>query len=121
MSTMALDPTRIQELLAGSRSRGDYDAVLAEFLNSGQTGVEVSLTEGTFAGRRAKQVKIGFDNARKKTNDTGLVHTGGKEVQVVAQSDDDNRENEHVYLINRALVGGGSNAAAAEGEDAQAA
>lgn len=108
----AIDAQMIQALLSKQKSRGDYDADLREFLNSGEAGVEIDLTSGRFAGKRAKQVKVGFDNARKKTNDQGLVHAGGTAVKVVAINDKNDEEGnpkgeqeEHVYLINTSLLG----------------
>lgn len=112
-----LTAEQIQQLLSGTKSRGEYDAVLKEFLNSGSMGIEVDIHSGPLAGKRAKQAKIGFDNARKKTNETGLVHPGGTAVRVVAvtgkvQGEDgkpvdapDNSE-DHVYLINTSLAAG---------------
>lgn len=107
-----IDAATIQQLLSKQKSRGDYDADLKEFLGSGEAGVEIDLSSGRFAGKRSKQVKVGFDNARKKTNDQGLVHTGGNLVKVIAvNSKDDENGNpvgeEHVYLINTALLGDG--------------
>lgn len=108
----AIDAQTIQMLLSKSKTRGDYDADLREFLSSGEAGVEIDLSTGRFAGKRAKQVKTGFDNARKKSNDEGLVHPGGKTVKVVAINDKNNDDGtpkgeteEHVYLINTALLG----------------
>jgi len=111
----------IQQLLSQGKTRGEYDAVLREFLSSGSMGIEVDIHSGPLAGKRAKQAKIGFDNARKKTNDTGLVHPGGKEVRVVAvtgktegpdgkQVDREDNSEDHVYLINTALATGAANA-----------
>lgn len=109
-----LDLATIQALLSKQKSRGDYDADLAEFLKSGEAGVEIDLSSGRFAGKRSKQVKVGFDNARKKTkSEGGLVHTGGNLVKVIAQNSKDDAdgnpvEAEHVFLINTALLGDGA-------------
>lgn len=113
----ALTAEMIQQLLSTSKSRGEYDGVLREFLSSGEAGIEVDLQSGPLQGKRAKQVKVGFDNARKKTNEAGAVHPGGKGVRVIAitgkvagedgkEVDAPNNENDHVYLINTALAGG---------------
>ena len=108
-----IDAAQIQELLSRQKSRGDYDADLREFLQSGEAGVEIDLTSGRFAGKRAKMVKVGFDNARKKTNEQGLVHPGGNLVKVIAVNDKNDDEgnpkgevDEKIYLINTALLGG---------------
>jgi|SRR6185295_6755626 len=116
----AIDAQMIQALLSKQKSRGDYDADLRDFLSSGNAGVEIDLSSGRFAGKRAKQVKTGFDNARKKTNDQGLVHPGGTLVKVIAINDKNDDEGnpkgeqeEHVYLINTALLGSEEDEAAA--------
>jgi hypothetical protein len=100
-----LDAATIQELLSKQKSRGDYDAELRAFLEQGVAGIEISLTEGRFAGKKAGQVKTGLDNARKRTNDAGaLVHDGGQNVKVIALGDAEKGEEEHVYLINTAVT-----------------
>lgn len=115
-----LTPEQISQLLSQTKSRGEYDEVLRSFLNSGDMGIEVDLQSGALAGKRAKQVKIGFDNARKKTNDTGLVHPGGKNLRVIAITgkttdaegktvDREDNSEDHVYLINTALAQGTTN------------
>lgn len=122
-----LDAAQIQQLLSQTKSRGEYDQVLREFLNSGEAGIEVDLDNGPLAGKRAKMVKVGFDNARKKTNENGAVHPGGKDVRVIAITgkvqDPENAEkeidapdnsNDHVYLINTALATGNTGNGEAE-------
>lgn len=120
MATQALTAEMIQTLLSQTKSRGEYDGVLRDFLNSSEAGVEVDLDNGPLAGKRAKGVKIGFDNARKKTNKEtgGFVHPGGKDVRVIAitgkttgpdgkEVDREDNSEDHVYLINTALTAGG--------------
>lgn len=115
----ALSAEMIQNLLSKSKSRGEYDSVLRDFLNSGDAGIEVDIHAGPLGGKRAKQVKVGFDNARKKTNEQGAVHPGGKDVRVIAitgkmpdpsdsskQVDKEDNSDDHVYLINTALASG---------------
>lgn len=115
----ALTAEMIQTLLSSAKSRGDYDQVLSDFINSGEAGIEVDLQSGPLTGKRAKQVKVGFDNARKKPNKegTGLVHPGGKNVKVIAitgkmqnaegkEVDREDNNEDHVYLINLALATG---------------
>lgn len=116
----ALSAEMIQQLLSQTKSRGEYDAVLKDFLNSGQAGIEVDLDSGPLAGKRAKQVKVGFDNARKKAKDGQVVHPGGKDVRVIAITGKDGEGNEltensedHVYLINTALAAGAATEEAA--------
>lgn len=96
----ALTQEQIQALLANQRSRGDYDAVLAEFLESGEAGIQVDLESGVLAGKDAKKVKTGLDNARKRINQsTGKpVFEQGHAVKVIVAED-------QVFLINTASVG----------------
>jgi len=110
-----LNAAQITELLSQTKSRGDYDAVLKDFLSSGEAGIEVDLESGRLAGKRAKMVKVGFDNARKKSKDGKIVHEGGLDVQVIAVNGE-NQSDDHIYLINKALAGGG----AAQTEEAAA-
>lgn len=117
MAGQALTAEMIQSLLAQSKSRGEYDQVLRDFLGSGEMGIEVDIHGGPLQGKRAKQVKVGFDNARKKTNENGAVHPGGKDVRVIAitgkvtgedgkQVDAETNDEDHVYLINTNLAAG---------------
>lgn len=93
-----LDPAKIQELLAAGRTRGAYGTVLADFLTSGDAGIEVPLDNGPIAGKNSKQAKTGLDNARKRTDDAGkLVYDGAQNVRVIEQEG-------HVYLINTAVT-----------------
>lgn len=99
-----LDAATIANLLSKQKSRGDYDAELVAFLESGEAGIEVSLTDGRFTGRAAKMVKTGLDNARKRTKEGGgLVHEGSQNVKVIALGNKEKGEEEHVYLINTAV------------------
>lgn len=121
MSALTID--QIQALLAGSRARGDYDETLSSFLSSGEMGIEVDLTSGVFAGKNnekgAKNVVTGFKNASKRMNEDGTPrHKGGHQVQVVLRKVGDGEDAEyHVFLINKAALGGASSdAAPAEAE-----
>lgn len=106
----SLSPDMISELLAKTRSRGDYGTVLAEFLKSGEAGIEVPLDSGPLAGKTAAQAAVGFNNARTGVNkETGQPnHPGGHAVKVIKQVDKDSEGNElpggRVFLINTALV-----------------
>lgn len=96
----ALTQEQIQALLANQRSRGDYDAVLSAFLEGGEAGEQVDLESGVLAGKDAKKVKTGLDNARKRINQsTGKpVFEQGHAVKVIVAED-------QVFLINTAAVG----------------
>ena len=109
MANQALTAEAIASLLATSRGRGDYDSVLSDFLKSGDAGIEVDLSAGALAGKDAKNVVTGLNNAKTRMNkETGEpVHPGGHAVKVILRKvgDGDNAE-EHVFLINTSLVGG---------------
>ena len=98
MARQALTAEAITALLSNQKSRGDYDAEIGEFLASGEAGILVPLDEGRFAGKDAKKVKTGLDNARKRMNSggTGLVHEGGNNVKVIVSED-------QVFLVNTAV------------------
>lgn len=109
MSALTIDA--IQELLAGSRARGDYDQVLDEFLKSGEMGIEVDLTNGPLAGKNtekgAKNVVTGFKNAAKRMDDNGQPrHPGAHNVQVILRKvGEGDSADYHVFLINKAALG----------------
>lgn len=66
-----LSQEQIDALLAGSRQRGEYDRQLMGFLDSDIPGVQVSLEEGPFQGKKAQSVKTGFDGAITRAKNTG--------------------------------------------------
>lgn len=107
----ALDISAIQELLASSRARGDYDEILDSFLKSGEMGIEVDLTGGPLAGKDnekgSKNVVTGFKNAAKRMNEDGTArHPGAHQVQVIARKVGEGDDAEyHVFLINKATLG----------------
>lgn len=109
MAQKVLDFAEIARLRAAQKTKGEYDAEIAEFLSSGHPGVEVSLEEGRFAGKKGENVKTGLDNARKRTNEAGtLVHSGGNYVSVMLigsskPNEDGSTDEQHVYLFNTAL------------------
>ena len=90
MASAELTEDVINQLLASSKQRGQYDAELKQVLDSGLKGVQIDLTNGTFAGKKAQSVKTGLDNARKK-----LAEDVQPTVRVIMQDD-------QVYVINSA-------------------
>lgn len=104
MSTILSDEA-LNELLASSRAHGTYDEALHNFAASGEKGVQVSLVEGTFAGKKAPSVKTGFNSALERTTamkKDGVTPAGtplpeGVEIAIIAKND-------QVYLIRRDLV-----------------
>ena len=109
MSALTLE--QIQSLLAGSRARGDYDAVLSNFLKSEEMGIEVDLNNGPLAGKNnekgAKNVVTGFKNAAKRMNDDGTPrHPGAHQVQTVLRKVGEGDDAQyHVFLINKGRLG----------------
>lgn len=103
----ALSPDAINELLAGARTKGAGEQVLQDFHESGDSGWEIDLTSGAFAGKTAGQAYTTLTNAKKKTkvNDSGetvpLFPWGGN-IQVIKRKVDDV---EHVYIVDKSLVG----------------
>lgn len=102
----ALSPDQITALLSKTRSRGDYDTVLEEFLNSGEAGIEVDLTSGPLAGKTADQAFVGFNNARTRVNKETAkpVHEGGHAIKVIKEKPANEGEPGAVYLVNTSLV-----------------
>lgn len=66
MASTELNDDVINQLLASSKQRGQYDSELKAILDSDAKGVQIDLENGTFAGKKAQSVKTGLDNARKK-------------------------------------------------------
>jgi hypothetical protein len=112
----ALSGEQIQGLLAGARSRGEYDTYLKEFMESGDPGRLVDRETGILAGKKADQVKVGLENAKKRTNDAGqFVHPGAQGVKVIRKAPEDDNgkpikdapDNEvMIYVIDTAKVEG---------------
>jgi hypothetical protein len=100
----------IQELLAGSRTRGAGTEVIKDFLNSEEPGIEVDLSSGPLAGKNPGQAYTTLVNAKKrtKTNEDGstvLAMPEAAKVRVIKRNagDKDNAD-WHVYLVNTDLV-----------------
>lgn len=112
----ALTSDQITELLASSRSRGEYDQYLKEFMESGDPGRLVERDGGILAGKTEDQTKVGLENAKKRTNDAGeLVHKGANLIKVI-------KKEGQVYVIDTSKVEGhvedGEPVAAGADEDA---
>lgn len=130
MANQELTLDAISSLLAGSRTRGDYDSVLNEFLSEdAPAGIEVDLTGGALAGKDPKNVVTGFNNAKiRMDKGTGKpAHPGGHAVKVLlrwvdtGETETDPETNKqvpvkegHVFLINTAKYSPDGQAAAEE-------
>lgn len=116
MAGQELSLDAIAGLLAGSRTRGDYDGVLSDFLSDdAPAGIEVDLSTGPLAGKDPKNVVTGFNNAKARMDkNTGKpVHQGGHNVKVLirwVETDETEvvdgktvpKKEGHVFLINTA-------------------
>ncbi len=67
MSTLftELDDAEVVETQSQTRSRGDYDGVLADFIASDSRGWRIS-AEGVLEGKKAPAMKSGLENACKR-------------------------------------------------------
>lgn len=111
-----LDFDAIDELLAGTRSTGEYGDYLKDFLASGKIGIEVSFDDALMVGKDAEKGKIGFENAKKATvKDTDppqLKVAGANNVKVVKKNTGTKEAPEwHLFLINTQLASERKNAA----------
>lgn len=102
MSTMFVDveDNDLDAILAGARERGKYDIGLIEFLDSGKRGVEVSLAEGPFAGKKPVSVKTGFDGALGRLKE-GKLQGASDEHNSLAEQVAITSRNDRVFLIRR--------------------
>ena len=95
---MALTPEKIAQLLSKGRTRGAGIIVLADFIQSGSAGEPVSLTDGPFAGKTAKQSESTLNASKKQTDDSGkLVVEGAQHVRVI-------RDGDELFVINTAVA-----------------
>jgi hypothetical protein len=106
----ALSPDLIQELLAGSRTRGAGTEVIKDFIDSGEAGIEVDLNSGPLAGKNPGQAYTTLVNAKKrtKTNEDGstvLAMPEAAKVRVIKRNAGTKDAPEfQVFLINTELV-----------------
>lgn len=87
----ALSASDIQELLAGSRSKGAGTEVMKEFLDTGEAGTLVDLTSGPLAGKEPGQAYTTLTNARKRTaqaadGSTVLANPEFKNIRVIKRN-----------------------------------
>src|SRR5262245_55880996 len=98
---MALTPEQIQKIYAKRRTKGLYNELLAEFMESGEDGVSVReqwpthfswdpTKEDKERGKQATTLKQGFENAKEKKD----APEGAENVDVIV-------DEENVFLVNR--------------------
>jgi len=88
VSDFDLTDEQIDELLATTKSKGQYLEVLNSFVESGVRGRKIPLDSGRFAGKASASVKTGFLTAVSKA---GM----SEQVRVIAPKDTG-----YVALIN---------------------
>lgn len=99
-----LDDAALAELLASSNVHGEYDIALKKFIESGEKGIKVSLTQGPFANKKPGSVKSGFLNAvnragSRKADGSYKADPLPEGVVIAVIQKDDN-----VHVIRRDLV-----------------
>lgn len=88
VSDFDLTDEQIDELLATTKSKGQYTEVLNQFVESGVRGRKIPLDSGRFSGKASASVKTGFLTAVGKA---GL----SDQVRVIAP-----RDAGYVALVN---------------------
>ena len=91
---MPLSPDEVRAIYAKRRTKGLYDAMLAEFLESGDNGVDVKVQWTELADKKAQTLKQGFENSK----DRKTAPEGSDGVDVIV-------DGENVYLINKIVAG----------------
>ena len=85
VSEFDLTDEQIDELLATTKSKGQYTEVLNSFVESGVRGRKIPLTSGRFAGKASASVKTGFLTAVTKAGLSDQVRViGPKDADYVA-------------------------------------
>lgn len=90
-NVVALTPEQIAELLSNTRTKGQYDGFLGQFIDSGEAGVNAMEQWVELKGKKATTVKQGFDNAKAKNT----APEGADRVKVISQEGS-------VFLLNLA-------------------
>ncbi len=100
MSTtfIELDENEVTETQSQTRSRGDYDVVLADFMASGSRGVRIT-PEGALEGKNAPAIKSGLDNAVKRMEKNAEGSAAGIKVVLFKNGTGDDATQE-VRLLN---------------------
>jgi len=95
-----IDDDALAALLAGSRTHGNYDKALEEFIASGKRAVQVPLDDGLFNEKKPSSVKTGFEGAKKRAEKEGSGRdedyiASAKAVQVINRDD-------KIFLVRQA-------------------
>jgi hypothetical protein len=71
MANETLNPDQIREIMSKSRTKGAGEMVLQDFLDRGNAGEVVDLTDGILAGKSADSAAATLNNAKNKTTKDG--------------------------------------------------
>lgn len=91
---MPLSPDEVRAIYAKRRTKGLYDSMLVEFLNSEDNGVDVKVQWPELADKKAQTLKQGFENSKDRKG----APEGSDNVDVIV-------DGENVYLINKVVAG----------------
>jgi hypothetical protein len=91
---MPLSPDQVREIYAKRRTKGLYDGLLIQFLNSEDNGVSVKEQWPELADKKAQTLKQGFENSKDRKG----APEGSDQVDVIVDGED-------VYLINKVVAG----------------
>jgi hypothetical protein len=91
---------QLTEILAGSRTHGNYDRALEEFISSEKRAVEVPLDDGLFNEKKPSSVKTGFEGAKKRALKEGSGRD--EEYQGIASAIQVVNRNDKIFLVRQA-------------------
>lgn len=75
MANETLAPDQIREIMSKSRTKGAGEQVLQDFLDRGNAGEVVDLSDGILAGKTADSAAATLNNAKRKTTQDGETVT----------------------------------------------
>ncbi len=75
MANETLNPDQIRDIMSKSRTKGAGEIVLQDFLDRGNPGEVVDLTDGILAGKSADSAAATLNNAKNKTSRDGETVT----------------------------------------------
>jgi hypothetical protein len=91
---MPLSPDEVRAIYAKRRTKGLYDSLLVEFIESGDNGVSVKEQWAELADKKAQTLKQGFENSKDRKG----APEGSDQIDVIV-------DGENVYLINKVVAG----------------
>lgn len=90
----------LADLLAGSRTHGNYDKALEEFIASGKRAVQVPLNDGLFNEKKPSSVKTGFEGAKKRATKENSGRD--EDYQAAANAVQVINRNDQIFLVRQA-------------------